>query len=96
MEKQDDNFTDATDLATFLVGIGRQIWLCRETLWGLNKTWREGESDEAAEVVEQLSANLSRLGREIILVRNQLCPKCALKGVIKNIIFPENSAKKEE
>ncbi len=86
MEKQDD-FIDATDLGTYLGEIGRRVWLCRETLWGLNKSWREGESEESAELVEQLSAELSSLGRQIKLVRNQLCRDCALKKVKKTIQF---------
>ena len=86
MEKHDECF-DATDLATFMGEIARRVWLVRETLWGFNKTWREGESEESAELVEQLSAELSSLGRQIKLVRNQLCQKCALKKVKKTIQF---------
>ena len=96
MEKENDKLMDATDLATYLGEIGRRVFLVRETLWGLNKTWREGESDESAEVVEQLSAELSRLGREVMLVRNQLCKNCALKNVQKSIIFSDSPSKKED
>ena len=96
MEKRDEFIDDATDLGTYLGGIGRRVLLAREALWGLNKTWREGESDESAQVVEQLSAELSQLGREVMLVQNQLCSKCGLKNVRKVIIFPENASKKED
>ncbi len=82
-----NNADDNTDLGTFLGEIGRRVLLSKEALWGLNKSWREGESEESAEVVEQLSAELSGLGQQIKLVRNQLCQKCALKKVKKSIQF---------
>ncbi len=77
------------DLSTYLGDIGVQVLLKGEVLVEFGNSWQKGEFEESASIIRALGRELTQIGQELELARNQLCQTCALKNVRKSTSFEE-------
>jgi hypothetical protein len=87
---------ELTDLGTCLGRIARQVLLRGEMLRGISKLWIEYDSIEGAEIASQLGAELGQIGRQLKLLREQLCQNCQLIKVEEGIRFGKSDKAEKE
>jgi hypothetical protein len=93
MEKQDE-FVEHTDLGTYLGQIARCLLLRGEMLRGVSQLWLEGETDELVEICSELGIEVSRLGRQLKLLRDHICNNCQMKSVEESVRFEDGQEEK--
>jgi hypothetical protein len=77
---------DRTDVFTFLGDIAKRLSKESDCLRALSDTWFEKNTDEN-DCLAMSSADIARLGRQLLGIREQLCQACATKEVAEGLIF---------
>jgi len=96
MEKSNE-LRDTYDFGGYLDDLARRVLLYGEMLRGISKLSCEYDSQESQEIMLELGLTLGQIGRQLKLLRDQLCHRCEMLNIEEKItIRSEHVPVKEE
>ena len=91
MANQHDTRVEETEIFGFLGDVAYRLIFAGDSLRALAEVWHDRGSEDQQILIQQ-GCDFTRIGRQLLALREELCNACKIKVVIETLKFPNSAA----